>query len=115
MNKKKVDETEKIAALSEEEVDKIERVENALANRYRAESTKILFERTAADMLPFIIYCMYDGGVLLIAYTKTLELKGTPEFMWAIAVLTITMCLPFLLLPRLPFKKWLHKETQEVL
>ncbi len=106
-----------IASLSEKEIEKIERVSEAIEKRYDAEARKesqlkmrILFQRTAPEMLPFVIYCLTVAPIATYSLFKIIELKGTPEFYYALGGLLIIMILPLFVLPRLPFKKLFSKQ-----
>lgn len=113
--RKKLSEKE-ILKLKEPEIKKLERVNESLTNLENAEGYKesqqkmrILFERAAADMLPFIIYCLTFAPIAVYSLYKILELKDTPQFYWGLGGLLIIMILPLLILPNLPFKKWFKK------
>lgn len=61
-----------IINLSEEEIQKIERVSQAITDRLDAEATlesqkkmRILFERASREALPFIVYVIYMGALAL--------------------------------------------------
>ena len=98
------------------EIQKIERVNEATEKMEKAEADKesqlkwrILFERTAPEMLPFVIYCIYMGSVALYAFVNINKYSGTALFIY-LGVLLALMVLPLFVLPRLPFKKWLLKK-----
>ena len=108
-------------SLSEKEIEKIERVSEAIEKRYDAESRKesqykmrILFQRTAPEMLPFVIYCLTFAPIAAYSLFKIIDLKGTPEFYWGLGGLLIIMILPFFVLPRLPFRKMFSKQDSEI-
>lgn len=114
--RKKISEKE-ILKLNENQIQKLERVNEAAAKSENAEGYKesqqkmrILFERTAADMLPFVIYCLTFAPVATYSLFRIMELKDTPEFYWGLGGLLIIMILPLFVLPKLPFSKWLRKE-----
>ena len=108
-------------SLSEKEIEKIERVSDAIEKRYDAEARKesqlkmrILFQRTAPEMLPFVIYCLTLAPIATYSLFKIIDLKGTPEFYWGLGGLLIIMILPIFALPRLPFKKMFSKQESEI-
>jgi predicted cobalt transporter CbtA len=114
--RKKLSEKE-ILKLKESEIQKIERVNEATAKLENAEGYKesqqkmrILFERTAPDMLPFVIYCLTFAPIATYSLYRIMELKDTPQFYWGLAGLLIIMILPLFILPKLPFAKWLRKK-----
>jgi hypothetical protein len=74
---------EEIIELSEREIEKIERVEEAVATRERAIAEKerhqkfrVLFQRTAREQLPFVVYVVYMGALSLFAVNNILTLSG---------------------------------------
>ena len=108
-----------IRALSQSEVDKVIAVSGAIAKRYDAEACKesqlkmrILFERTAPEMLPFVIYCITFGTVSVISLYRIVDLvdKGGKFFYFALVALIIIMVLPIFILPHIPFMKWFSKK-----
>jgi predicted cobalt transporter CbtA len=114
--RKKLSEKE-ILSLKESEIEKIERVNEALAKGENAEGYKesqlkmrILFERTAAEMLPFVIYCLTFAPIATYSLFKIMDLKGTPEFYWGLGGLLVIMVLPLFVLPHIPFTKWFTKK-----
>ena len=116
-NDKYIDDT---TSLSEKEIEKIERVSEAIEKRFDAEARKesqlkmrILFQRTAPEMLPFVIYCLTFSPIATYSLFKIIDLKGTPEFYWGLGGLLIIMIFPILVLPRLPFKKFFSKSDSD--
>ena len=110
-----------ITSLSKTDIEKIERVSEAIEKRYDAEARKesqfkmrILFQRTAPEMLPFVIYCLTFAPIATYSLFKIIDLKGTQEFYWGFGGLLIIMILPLFVLPRLPFKKILSKQDSEI-
>lgn len=108
-------------SLSEKEIEKIERVSEAIEKRYDAEARKesqlkmrILFERTAPEMLPFVIYCLTFAPVAAYSLFRIIDLKGTPEFYWGLGGLLAIMIIPIFVLPRLPFKKLFSTQDSEL-
>ncbi len=117
--RKKLSEKE-ILSLKDYEIEKIERVNEASAKSENAEGYKesqlkmrILFERTAAEMLPFVIYCLTFAPIATYSLFKIMDLKETPEFYWALGGLLIIMVLPLFVLPHIPFLKWLSKGNKK--
>lgn len=109
------------ASLTEKEIEKIERVSEAIEKRYDAEARResqlkmrILFQRTAPEMLPFVIYCLTFAPIATYSFFKVIDLKGTPEFYWGLGGLFVIMILPLFVLPRLPFKKMLSKQDSSI-
>jgi len=105
--------------LSDTEREEIIDVAEAITRRYDAEANKesqlkwrILFERTAPEMLPFVIYCIYMGSVALYAFVNISKYSGNALFIY-LGVLIAVMILPLFVLPRLPFKKWLLKKKEK--
>jgi len=110
-----------IITLSESQISKIEGVNEAIAKRENAEGYKesqlkmrILFERTAPETLPFVIYCITFAPIATYSLFKILELKGTPEFYWGLGGLPIIMILPLFVLPKFPFKNWFSRKKEDV-
>ena len=108
-------------SLSEKEIETIERVSEAIEKRYDAEARKesqlkmrILFQRTAPEMLPFVIYCLTFAPIATYSLFRIIDLKGTPEFYWGFGGLLIIMILPIFVLPRLPFKKMFPSQDSEI-
>lgn len=117
--RKKLSERE-ILSLNENQIQKIERVNEALEKSENAEGYKesqlkmrILFERTAADMLPFVIYCLTFAPIATYSLFKIMDLKGTPEFYWGLGGLLLIMILPLFVLPHIPFLRWISKKKGE--
>lgn len=105
--------------LSDEGREEIIDVAEAITKRYEAEANKesqlkwrILFERTAPEMLPFIIYCIYMGSVALYAFVNINKYSGNSLFI-SLGVLLAVMILPLFVLPHLPFKKWLSRKKDK--
>lgn len=97
---------QEILALSESQVEKIERVNAALAERENAEAAKesekklrVLFERTAREALPFIVYVIYVSAMSLSALFQIASYDGAKLWLLS-AILVIAMGLPVLVLPR---------------
>ncbi len=110
--RKKLSEKE-ILSLDNAQIEKLERVNEALAKSENAEGYKesqlkmrILFERTAPEMLPFVVYCITFAPIATYSLYRIVELKETPEFYWGLGGLLIIMLLPLFVLPNMPFKKW---------
>ncbi len=108
---------EEILCLNEQDIQKIERVNEAITKMEQAEASKesqlkmrILFERTAPEMLPFIIYCIYMGSVAFYAFININKYQGNTLFVY-LGVLLAIMVFPLFVLPHLPFKKWLEKSS----
>lgn len=109
-----------ISLMSDEETEKRTIVSDAIAKRYDSEARKesqlkmrILFERTAPEMLPFVIYCLTFAPIATYSLFKIMDLKGTPEFYWGLFGLLIIMVLPIFLLPKIPFREWFTKKLKD--
>jgi hypothetical protein len=105
--------------LSDDEREEIIDVAEAITKRYDAEANKesqlkwrILFERTAPEMLPFVIYCIYMGSVAIYAFVNINKYSGSALFIY-LGVLLAVMILPIFVLPNLPFKKWFSREKKK--
>jgi len=105
-----------VSSMSPQAVEKVQAVSDAIAKRYDAEAAKeaqlkwrILFQRTAPEMLPFVIYCLTFGPVayLWIAHISNIE---RTKFYVLVGALILVMILPVVILPRLPFKDWFSKK-----
>ena len=104
--------------ISKDQREDIIDVAEAIEKRYEAEAAKesqlkwrILFERTAPEMLPFIIYCIYMGSVALYAFVNINKYSDTALYVY-LGILLLVMILPILVLPHLPFKKWFSKKNE---
>lgn len=107
-----------IDSMSDKDVEKLSVVSEVIAKRFNAEADKesrlkmrILFQRTAPEMLPFVIYCLTFAPIATYSLFKIIDLKGTSEFYWSLRGLLIIMILPLFVLPRLPFKKWISNKN----
>ncbi len=103
-----------IVKLSEAEIEKIERVSKALRDRFEAEAKlesqrkfRILFERTAEEALPFIIYVIYMGAVALVVLFKLFDLSGESLWIGAFLLLVIVIA-PLFILPLANWKGFLR-------
>jgi hypothetical protein len=108
-----------IESLSDSQKNKVIEVSEAIAKRFHAEADKesqlkwrILFQRTAPEMLPFIIYCIYVIGIGIYPLVKISDFEGTKFYLLLIALIII-MALPIFVLPKLPFKKWFSGEKED--
>jgi len=108
---------EEILNLKDSELQKIERINQSTERMENAEAAKesqlkwrILFERTAPEMLPFIIYCIYMGSVALYAFVNINKYTDTALYIY-LGILALVMILPLFVLPHLPFKKWFSKKS----
>ncbi len=105
---------EEIIKLSDKEIEKIERVNKAICERYEAEASlesqkkyRILFERASVEALPFIIYVIYMGAVALVVLFKLLDLSGENLWIGAILLLVIVIA-PLFILPVANWKGFLR-------
>lgn len=108
-----------ITALEERNIQKIERVNEALARSEQAESNKesqkklrVLFERAPKETLPFLVYCIYVGATGLISFFFIIS-KFTGVMLYIlIGLLIFILVLPIIILPKLHFQKffsWISK------
>lgn len=93
-----------MAQLSEKEINNIERVESATATRQQAEAQKerhqkfrILFQRTAREQLPFVVYVIYMGAMSLFAVNNILTYSGK-KFWAGIGIFILALIVPLIVL-----------------
>lgn len=98
-----------ITGLTDKEIEKIERVQGAFSRRAESEAAwegqlkwRVLFERTAVEELPFVIYCIYVPIVAVIAFSK-IDLVAGSKLSLGIYLLSIViiMVIPLLILPKI--------------
>jgi len=94
-----------ISSYSFEQIEKLERVCNALERRYNAEASKeahqkfrILFQRAAKEWLPFIIYCLTFAPVAVASVWRIVELQGKLAVLGWVGLI-IVMALPAVFMP----------------
>ena len=91
-----------LSSLSNADIEKIERVCNALQQQFQAEAAKesqqkmrILFQRAAQEWLPFIIYCITFSPVAVASIWNITSLEG-----WQLIIswigLIVVMLIPVL-------------------
>lgn len=105
---------EEIVKLSEEEIQKIERVSQAIKDRLDAEANlesqrkfRILFQRAPKVTLPFIVYVIYMG--VLALGVLWLLLQYTDVRLWFGGfLLLVIMIAPLFVLPHEDWKKLLR-------
>lgn len=103
---------EEIIALHEDQIQKIERVNNSNARSEEAESNKesqkklrVLFERAPEETLPFIVYCIYVAAAGLSGFFYLIsKFEGTILYT-LLGILVVILILPIIILPRLSLKK----------
>ena len=107
-----------VNSLTDEEVEKLQIVSDAIAKRYDAEANKesqlkwrILFQRTAPEMLPFVVYCLTFGPVAAYSLTQISMVEGY-KFYFLLGALIVIMIIPIFILPRLPFKRLFSKKKE---
>jgi len=111
-----------ITKLDERDVQKIERVNDALARSEQAESNKesqkklrILFERAPEETLPFIVYCIWVAAAGLSSFFYLIsKFDGTPLYI-LLGILIVILILPLFLLPKLHIRKffsWIFRVKQ---
>ena len=100
---------EEIVELSEEQIQKIERVKQAETNRLNAEAHfesqkkwRTVFERAPKETIPFIIYVVYDVGMALMVLFVLMQYTDVRLWIGAL-LLFIAMVAP---LSVLPHKGW---------
>lgn len=112
-----------ILKLSEDQIQKIERVnesierrENAFAKKESQMKYRILFERAAHETLPFIIYVLYMGYMGLIVLFKVLDYEGEKLYIASILLFAI-MIIPLFVLPIhvwQELKNWFMKKNDKL-
>jgi formate-dependent nitrite reductase membrane component NrfD len=117
VSKKERDYAIELSNLPESKIEKIERVCAALEKRFDAEAAKesqqkfrILFQRTAKEWLPFIVYCLIFGPVAAASVWKIVEIQGW----WQVGAwigLIIVMLIPIFSAPFL--YKIINKKSEE--
>lgn len=107
-------EPEDILALSEKQIEKIERVNGAIERRELAYAQKesqkklrILFERAAEETLPFIIYVLYMGSMAVVVVFRLLDFDGEKLWIGGFLLLTV-MIAPLFVLPSTAFSGLLN-------
>jgi len=110
--RKKLSERE-IAAMSETEVKRIERIndsntrsENAEANKESQRKLRVLFERAPEETLPFLVYCIYVGATGLTGFIYLISNFKDNMLLFLLAILLIFLILPMFVLPKLHVKKF---------
>lgn len=105
---------EDIINLSESQIQKIERVNKSIEDRLEAEAKlesqkkyRILFERTAKEALPFVVYVIYMGSVALLVLFKILEYTDARLWIGAF-LLFVIMVAPLFVLPTESWKNFLR-------
>lgn len=88
---------EEILEMSEEDVDKIERVCSALAERDRAKRWRITFEKASEEAVPFIIYVVYNSYLALMVLFRLLEFEGQ-KFYAGLIILALIIITPLFIL-----------------
>ena len=103
-----------IINLSESEIQKIERVNKSIADRLEAEANlesqkkyRILFERTAQEALPFVVYVIYMGSVAMLVLFRILEYTDVRLGVGAFLLFVIIVA-PLFVLPSENWKKFLR-------
>jgi len=104
---------EDIINLTESQIQKIERVNQSIADRNNAEAKlesqkkmRILFERASKEALPFIVYVIYMGSVALFVLFRILEYTDVRLWIGAFLLFVIVVA-PLFVLPTESWKKFL--------
>ena len=110
-----------IVKLSEEEIQKIERVnesierkEAAIAQKESHKKIRILFERAPRETLPFLAYVIYMGAMGLFVLFKLLDYEGEKLYMGGL-LLFILMVAPLFVLPTNTWKElfeWFKRKVK---
>lgn len=100
-----------IVKLSEKDFQKIiqvnesiQRKEEAIAQKESQKKLRILFERTASEALPFIIYVIYMGCMGLTVLFRLLDYDGEKFYIGSF-LLFVLMVAPIFILPTNNWKK----------
>ena len=100
--------------LSDDEIEKIERVSQAITDRLNAEAKlesqkkiRILFERAPEEALPFIIYVIYIGLMATFVLFRLLDLTGAQLYIGGF-LLFVVLVAPLFVLPHESWKKLLR-------
>lgn len=88
---------EEILEIPEEDVEKIERVCSALAEKDRARRWRETFEKASEEAVPFIIYVIYNSYLALIVLFRLLEFEGQ-KFYAGLAILALIIIAPLFIL-----------------
>lgn len=110
--RKKLSERE-ITQLRENELQKIDRVNEALARSEQAEANKegqkklrVLFERAPEETLPFIVYCIWVTAAGLSSFFYLISKFGGAHLYILIGFLLIILVVPLLILPKIHLRKF---------
>lgn len=102
-----------ILSLDESQIQKIERVNNAIARSEQAEADKeaqqklrVLFERAPEETLPFLVYCIYVAAAGLSSFFYLITKFEGATLYGLLAVLIIILILPIIILPKLHLRKF---------
>ena len=98
--------------LSDDEIEKIERVNQSITDKLDAEARlesqkkyRILFERASREALPFIVYVIYMGAVALVVLFRLLEYTDVRLWIGAL-LLFVIMVAPLFVIPHESWKKF---------
>lgn len=98
--------------LSDDEIEKIERVNQSITDRLNAEANlesqkkyRILFERASREALPFIVYVIYMGAVALAVLFRLLEFTDVRLWVGGF-LLFVVMVAPLFMLPHESWKRF---------
>lgn len=108
-----------VNSLTDEEIEKLQIVSDAIAKRYDAEASKesqlkwrILFQRAPREMLPFIIYCITFGPVAAYSLSQISMVEGN-KFYFLLGALIVIMIIPIFIIPRISFRRWFSRNKEE--
>jgi hypothetical protein len=103
---------EEIVKLSEEEIQKIERVQQAIKNRLDAEANlesqkkwRAVFERAPKETIPFIIYVVYNTALALSVLFSLLQYTDIRLCIGALLLFVIVVA-PLFVLPHESWKRF---------
>ncbi len=109
---RKISERE-ILRLSENEIQKIERVnksiekkENAIASKESQMKLRTLFERAPEETLAFIVYCIYIGSAGMLGFLYIITKFQDTLLYTLLILLALLMILPLFILPKFSLKKF---------
>ena len=103
---------EDMVKLSEEEIQKIERVQAAFRKRLDAEANfeaqkkwRTVFERAPKETIPFIIYVVYDIALVLPILLSIIQYTDV-RFWAGVSVLILALVVPLFVLPNVSWKNF---------
>jgi len=108
---------EEILKLSESEINKIERVNQSIAEKLNAEANlesqkkyRILFERAPEKALPFIVYVIYMGAMAVAFLFNLLSHTGEQLYIGAVLLFVVMVAPLFVLHSESSLFRYLKKK-----